>query len=175
MSKQTKSGQFTSSVGFVLAAVGSAVGMGNIWLFPYRVGQYGGGAFLIPYFLFVALFSYAGLSAEFALGRLTGTGTSGSFDYILKRRGLRGGSIIGIMPLAGVLGIAIGYSVVVGWVLRYCAGAITGSVLQGDAQAYFDTLAVDFGSVPWHISAVALTALILILGVEAASRRSANS
>lgn len=166
MSKQTKSGQFTSSVGFVLAAVGSAVGMGNIWLFPYRVGQYGGGAFLIPYFLFVALFSYAGLSAEFALGRLTGTGTSGSFDYILKRRGLRGGSIIGIMPLAGVLGIAIGYSVVVGWVLRYCAGAITGSVLQGDAQAYFDTLAVDFGSVPWHIIAVALTALILILGVE---------
>ncbi|MBM6870033.1 sodium-dependent transporter [Pseudoflavonifractor phocaeensis] len=166
MSEKNKAAKFTSSVGFVLAAVGSAVGMGNIWLFPYRVGQYGGGAFLIPYFIFVALFSYAGLSAEFALGRMTGTGTAGSFDFIFKRRGWKGGALIGLLPLLGVLGIAIGYSVVVGWVLRYCAGAITGSVLAGDAQTYFDALAVEFGSVPWHLIAVVLTALILILGVE---------
>ena len=164
--KKLTAGKFTSSVGFVLAAVGSAVGMGNIWLFPYRVGPYGGGAFLIPYFIFVALFSYAGLSAEFALGRMTGTGTAGSFDFIFKRRGWKGGAIIGTLPLLGVLGIAIGYSVVVGWVLRYSAGAITGSVLAGNAQTYFDTLAVDFGSIPWHLAAVVLTALILILGVE---------
>ena len=164
--KKLTAGKFTSSVGFVLAAVGSAVGMGNIWLFPYRVGQYGGGAFLIPYFIFVALFSYAGLSAEFALGRMTGTGTAGSFDFIFKRRGWKGGAIIGTLPLLGVLGIAIGYSVVVGWVLRYSAGAITGSVLAGNAQTYFDTLAVDFGSIPWHLAAVVLTALIRILGVE---------
>ena len=164
--KKLTAGKFTSSVGFVLAAVGSAVGMGNIWLFPYRVGQYGGGAFLIPYFIFVALFSYAGLSAEFALGRMTGTGTAGSFDFIFKRRGWKGGAIIGTLPLLGVLGIAIGYSVVVGWVLRYSAGAITGSVLAGNAQTYFDTLAVDFGSIPWHLAAVVLSALSLILGVE---------
>ena len=164
--KKLTAGKFTSSVGFVLAAVGSAVGMANIWLFPYRVGQYGGGAFLIPYFIFVALFSYAGLSAEFALGRMTGTGTAGSFDFIFKRRGWKGGAIIGTLPLLGVLGIAIGYSVVVGWVLRYSAGAITGSVLAGNAQTYFDTLAVDFGSIPWHLAAVVLTALILIVGVE---------
>lgn len=167
MSEPTKKGaKFTSSVGFVLAAVGSAVGMGNIWLFPYRVGQYGGGAFLIPYFIFVALFSYAGLSAEFALGRMTGTGTAGSFDFIFKRRGWKGGAVVGAIPLLGVLGIAIGYSVVVGWVLRYSAGALTGSMLSGSAQAYFDALAVDFGSIPWHLAAVVLTALILILGVE---------
>ena len=164
--EHTRGGTFTSSMGFILAAVGSAVGMGNIWLFPYRVGQYGGGAFLIPYFLFVALFSYVGLSGEFALGRLTGTGSMGSFDYVLKTKGRRGGAIIGALPLLGVLGIAIGYSVVVGWVLRYTAGSLTGSVLSTDAQAFFDTLAVSFGSIPWHLIAVGLTVAILIFGVE---------
>lgn len=62
-----KNGNFKSTVGFVLACVGSAVGMGNIWMFPYRLGQYGGAAFLIPYLIFIALFGLVGLSAEFAL------------------------------------------------------------------------------------------------------------
>ena len=166
MEHRRSAGQFATSAGFILAAVGSAVGMGNIWLFPYRIGQYGGGAFLVPYFIFVALFSYVGLSGEFALGRLTGTGTSGSFDYVLKTRGKKGGSVIGILPLLGVLGIAIGYSVVVGWVLKYTAGAVTGSILAGDAQTYFSAMAVDFGSVPWHLAAVVLTAGVLMLGVK---------
>ena len=166
MEHKRTAGQFASSAGFILAVVGSAVGMGNIWLFPYRVGQYGGGAFLVPYFIFVALFSYVGLSGEFALGRLTGTGTAGSFDYVLRQRGKKGGAIIGILPLLGVLGIAIGYSVVVGWVLKYAAGSITGSILSGDAQAYFSAMAVDFGSVPWHLLAVLLTAGVLLLGVK---------
>ncbi|MGN8897529.1 sodium-dependent transporter [Flavonifractor sp. HCP28S3_F3] len=166
MEEHKMGGKFTSSLGFVLAAVGSAVGMGNIWLFPYRIGQYGGGAFLIPYFLFVALFSYVGLTGEFALGRRTGTGAMGSLDYVLRQKGLRGGKLLGVIPLLGVLGIAIGYSVVVGWVLRYTAGAVTGSILNSDAQGFFDALAVDFGSIPWHLAAVVLTVLILVLGVS---------
>ena len=167
MEHNKSGGKFTSSLGFVLAAVGSAVGMGNIWLFPYRVGQYGGGAFLIPYFIFVALFSYVGLSGEFALGRLTGTGAMGSLDYVMKSRGKKGGKLLGILPLLGVLGIAIGYSVVVGWVLRYTAGSVTGSILAGDSQRFFDALAVNFGSVPWHLIAVVFTVVILIFGVAA--------
>ena len=166
MEHKRTAGQFASSAGFILAAVGSAVGMGNIWLFPYRIGQYGGGAFLVPYFIFVALFSYVGLSGEFGLGRLTGTGTSGSFDYVLKKRGKKGGSIIGILPLLGVLGIAIGYSVVVGWVLKYAVGSLTGAVLTNEPQAYFDAMAVDFGSIPWHLIAVVLTAAVLLMGVK---------
>ena len=157
--------KFTSSAGAVLAAVGSAVGMGNIWLFPYRVGQYGGGAFLLPYFLFVALFSYVGLSGEFAFGRLTGTGARGSFDYAMRTRGWKGGSLLGNLPLLGVLGIAIGYSVVVGWVLRYAAGSLTGSLLRSQPDAYFDHLAVSFCSIPWHFIVIAATVAILVLGV----------
>ena len=166
MEHKRTAGQFASSAGFILAAVGSAVGMGNIWLFPYRIGQYGGGAFLVPYFIFVALFSYVGLSGEFGLGRLTGTGTSGSFDYVLKSGEKKGGSIIGILPLLGVLGIAIGYSVVVGWVLKYTVGSLTGAVLTNEPQAYFDAMAVDFGSIPWHLIAVVLTAAVLLMGVK---------
>ena len=165
MEHNKSGGKFTSSLGFVLAAVGSAVGMGNIWLFPYRVGQYGGGAFLVPYFIFVALFSYVGLSGEFALGRLTGTGAMGSLDYVMKSRGRKGGKLLGIIPLLGVLGIAIGYSVVVGWVLRYTAGAATGAILNSNAQGFFDALAVNFGSIPWHLIAVAFAVVILIFGV----------
>ena len=78
MHQKNGNGTFTSKIGFVLAAVGSAVGMGNIWMFPYRTGQYGGAAFLIPYLLFIALFGYVGLSGEFAFGRMTGTGPIGS-------------------------------------------------------------------------------------------------
>lgn len=82
-----ENGKFGSRIGFILASVGSAVGMGNIWMFPYRVGQYGGAAFLLVYFGFILLFGMVGLSGEFAFGRLTGTGPIGSYDYAMKTRG----------------------------------------------------------------------------------------
>ena len=87
MHQKNENGTFTSKIGFVLAAVGSAVGMGNIWMFPYRTGQYGGAAFLIPYLLFIALFGYVGLSGEFAFGRMTGTGPIGSYEFAMKSGG----------------------------------------------------------------------------------------
>ena len=161
MKKQT----FSSKIGFVLASVGSAIGMGNIWLFPYRVGQYGGAAFLIPYFIFVALFGAVGLSGEFALGRLTGTGPIGSYAYAMKSRGKRGGGILGAIPLFGSLGIAIGYAVIVGWVLRFLAGSATGSMLTADSGAYFSAITGPLGSLPWHIIIVAVTACALLTGI----------
>ena len=79
---------FTSSIGFVLACVGSAVGLGNIWMFPYRLGEYGGAAFLIPYLIFIFLFGWVGLSAEFGLGRKSKSGTVGSYEYCFGKRGM---------------------------------------------------------------------------------------
>ena len=84
--KKHQNGGFSSSIGFVIACVGSAVGLGNIWLFPYRLGQYGGAAFLIPYLLFVFLFGWVGLSAEFGIGRLAGTGTIGAYERCFQER-----------------------------------------------------------------------------------------
>ena len=166
--------QFGSKIGFILASVGSAIGMGNIWMFPYRVGQYGGAAFLIPYFLFVALFGAVGLSGEFALGRLTGTGPVGSYDYAMRTRGLRGGKLLGAIPLLGSFGIAIGYSVIVGWVLRSATGAATGGLFAADSETFFSQMTGRFGSVPWHLAVVALTVLFLaggvIKGIEKANR-----
>lgn len=168
MSKNTnnsQNGTFNTKLGFILASVGSAIGMGNIWMFPYRAGQYGGAAFLIPYFIFVALFGIVGLSGEFALGRLTGTGPIGSYDYAMKSRGKKGGKILGAIPLFGSLGIAIGYAVIVGWVLRSMGGYITGSILNVEAADYFSQATGKFGSIPWHLIVIAVTVVVLILGV----------
>ncbi len=163
---QTKdTSKFSSKLGFILASVGSAVGMGNIWMFPYRVGKYGGAAFLIPYFIFVALFGYVGLSGEFALGRLTGTGPIGAYDYALKSRGKRGGDILGSIPLIGSLGIAIGYAIIVGWVLRFAVGAFTGTMFHQDVETYFSEITGSFGSVPWHIIVIAATVFALLAGI----------
>lgn len=132
-----ENGQFGNSLGFVLACVGSAVGMGNIWLFPYRLGQYGGAAFLIPYFIFVILFGMVGLSAEFAAGRRAKTGTLGTYRYCWNSRNKgKLGSAIGWIPLFGSLGIAIGYSVILGWVLRALYGSLTGELLAGDSALF---------------------------------------
>jgi len=159
---------FTSHFGFILACVGSAVGMGNIWMFPYRLGEYGGGAFLVPYILFIILFSIVGLSAEFAIGRLAQTGTLGSYEYCWRRiNHSRIGYLLGWIPLLGSLGIAIGYAVIVGWVVWAFANALTGALLTSDAAAAFAQMTQPFGSLPWHAIVVIIAAAILISGVAA--------
>lgn len=163
--KAGQNGQFGSRLGFVLASVGSAVGMGNIWMFPYRVGRYGGAAFLLLYFCFIVLFGMVGLSGEFAFGRLTRTGPIGSYDYALGTRKKKGGAVLGAIPLVGSLGIAIGYAIIVGWVLRYLFGSLTGAAIQSDAQNYFNQATGHFGSVFWNTAVVVLTVLVLLGGV----------
>ncbi|MBE6064228.1 sodium-dependent transporter [Clostridium cochlearium] len=158
---------FSSKVGFILACIGSAVGMGNIWMFPYRVGQFGGAAFLVPYFIFVIVIGFTGVIGEMSFGRAMGTGPVGAFKKALETRGKKHGEIIGLIPVIGSLGIAIGYSVVLGWILRFTLGAITGSILKAsDSGAYFEAIAGNLGSLSWHLLALALTFIIMIMGVS---------
>ena len=77
--------KFSSRLGFILTAVGSAVGMANVWGFPYKL-QEGGLFFLIAYIFFIALFSYVGLSSEFAIGRIAETGTIGSYEKAFESK-----------------------------------------------------------------------------------------
>ena len=170
-----RKGRFGSRLGFILASAGSAIGIGNIWMFPYRTGQYGGAAFLLLYFGFAILFGIIGLAGEFALGRLTGSGPFGAYEYAVKSRGKRGGAFWGVIPLFGSLGIAMGYSVITGWVLRYIWGALTGQIFQENAAEYFARAAGPFGSIGWNGLAVILTMAILfggvLKGIEGISRR----
>ena len=153
-----KNGNFKSTVGFVLACVGSAVGMGNIWMFPYRLGQYGGAAFLIPYLIFIALFGLVGLSAEFALGRIAKTGTLGAYAYCWKNKF---GKYIGWLPLLGSLGIAIGYSVILGWVFRSIQGVVTNELFTNNIPAFFTNMTQSFSNVPCHFLVLFITCLLL--------------
>ncbi len=166
LEKSSRDG-FTSKFGFVIACIGSAVGMGNIWLFPYRVGQFGGAAFLVPYIIFVVLLGFSGIVGEITLGRTMRTGPLGSFKKAMERRGLKGGEAIGLIPVLGSLATAIGYTVVMAWILKFFFGSITGSVIEAeDSGAYFGELASNFGAVPWHIGIIVLTFAIMILGVS---------
>ncbi len=160
-------GTFSSQLGFVLACVGSAVGMANIWMFPYRLGQYGGAAFLIPYLIFLALFGYVGLSGEFAMGRLTGTGTVGSYEAAMKNKGINGGQFLGSIPLIGSLGIAIGYAVIVGWIFKYAFGAVTGAWIGvEDTAKYFDSMTGSFGNMFWHSMVLVVSLIVLLIGTK---------
>lgn len=165
MTKSKKRDTFNSKVGFTIACIGSAVGMGNIWLFPYRTGQFGGAAFLIPYFLFVIIIGVAGVTGEMAFGRAMQSGPIGAFRKATETRGSKVGGIIGLIPTLGSLAIAIGYSVVVGWILKFTAGAVTGTLVKADSAEYFGSLCDKFGSVPWHMTGLLIVFLLMILGI----------
>ena len=157
---------FKNRFGFILACIGSAVGMGNIWMFPYRVGECGGAAFLIPYFIFVFVLGFAGVAGEMAFGRAMGAGSIGSFRKAALMRDQKWGGLVGFVPTVASLGIAIGYSVVVGWILKFLTGSFLGELMKVQSEEYFGAIASDFGSVPWHMLALAITFVIMVFGVS---------
>ena len=157
---------FSSRVGFTLACIGSAVGMANIWLFPYRVGQYGGGAFLIPYCIFIVFLGFTGVAGEMAFGRAMGTGPLGAFKKVAEKRGSKWGELVGIIPVLGSLGIAIGYSVVVGWIIRFFIGSVTGSAINSNSVEYFSEISKNFGSIPYHILGVLIVFFMMTMGIS---------
>lgn len=162
--------QFASRWGFILSAVGSAVGMANVWGFPAKLGSNGGGAFLIAYLIFIALFSTVGLSAEYAIGRCSRTGPLGSYQTAWATRNEKSGRIgkaIGWLPLTGSLCIAIGYSIIIAYVLNAFYHSITGELMHVDTSVWFDKLSsTPYSVVPFHVIVVVVTLLTLLLGAK---------
>ena len=174
MEHKTKTAGFKSQWGFILASVGSAVGMANVWGFPNKMGTNGGGAFLFIYLFFIFIFSYVGLPAEFAIGRRSKTGTLGSYKNAWGTRGESAGKVgglLGWLPLAGSMCIAIGYAVIVSYVLKALVSSLTGTLMTVDASIWFDSFALTPHSViPYHIIVVVVTLLTLFLGAKSIER-----
>ena len=124
-------GSFSSRIGYVLAVAGSAVGLGNIWRFPYLAAKYGGGMFLLVYLILTVTFGYVLIISETALGRMTGKGPVGAFNFFGKSFPFKfGGWINAVVPML----IVPYYCVIGGWVVKYLIEYIKGNVqvLAGD-------------------------------------------
>ena len=157
---------WTGKAGFILACIGSAIGLGNIWMFPWRLGQFGGAAFLIPYFIFVFALGTTGLMGEFGFGRAQQRGAMGAFEKAFAEKKLPFGVAIGSIPVITQTGIFIFYSVVVGWILKYFVLAVSGSFYTMDITNAFGNLAGQVESIPWNLLAVLITLGIVIFGVK---------
>ncbi len=162
--------KFSNRWGFILSAVGSAVGMANVWGFPAKLGANGGGAFLVAYLIFIALFCVVGLSAEYAIGRRARTGTLGAYKNAWQSRNAKlgtAGGLLGWLPLAGSMCIALGYAVIIAYILKALWNSLTGELMTVDTGAWFDSFAMNgYSVVPFHVIVVVVTLLTLLLGAK---------
>ncbi len=129
---EKKRTQFSGKIGFILAAAGSAVGLGNIWRFPYLAAEYGGGTFLFFYILFAITFGFSLMIAEVALGRKTGRGVVGTFQSLDKRFTFMGW----LTMLVPILTLPY-YSVTGGWVMHYGMLFLTGQGAKTAETGFF--------------------------------------
>ena len=158
----TSRSSFTGKIGFVLAAAGSAVGLGNIWRFPYLAAKYGGGVFLLTYIILSLTFGFSLMVAEVALGRKTQQSPIGAFRSLDRRF-----SFVGILATAVPINILPYYSVIGGWVLKYFAGFVSGAAGSMAADGYFNAYIAEIGEpILWFAVFIAITALIVLCGVQ---------
>ena len=153
---------FSNKLGFVLAAAGSAVGLGNIWRFPYLAAQYGGGTFLLIYLILAVTFGFTLMIAEIALGRKTGLSAIGAFQSLDKRF-----NFLGILAVIVPVIIFPYYSVIGGWVVKYFTVFVTGGVKESASDSYFTDFISGTGEpIGWFFLFLALTAVVVLCGVE---------
>lgn len=162
MSEQTDRSNFSGSIGFVLAAAGSAVGLGNIWRFPYLAAKDGGGTFLLIYLILVLTFGFTLLTTEIAIGRRTLQGPLTAYGKIHEKWA-------GIGFLAWIVPIIIlpYYCAIGGWVLKYLAAFCTGDATKAAQDGYFTGYITQFAQpLIWMIIYLAITAFVVFCGVN---------
>ena len=159
-------GNFGSKIGIVLATAGSAVGLGNIWRFPYMTGQNGGAAFLLMYIACIMLLGVPGMISEFIVGRHAQSNAARAYDKLSNGRPWRYVGYLGILTSTIILGF---YAVVAGWCLQYLYASVAGQV-QGDSQ-YVQQYFTTFSSSAWKpvvcgLLFVLITHLVVVRGVR---------
>lgn len=153
---------FSSKIGFVLAAAGSAVGLGNIWRFPYLAAKYGGGTFLLVYVILAVTFGFALMVAEIAIGRKTGLSAIEAYKKLDKRFAFLGW-LAALVPTF----ILPYYSVIGGWVIKYLVVFSTGGVKEAASADYFpEFIGAPIAPLAWFALFVILTAVIVLFGVQ---------
>lgn len=157
-----KRDSFSSKLGFVFAAAGSAVGLGNLWRFPYLAAKYGGGIFIFVYLILAITLGFTLMVTEIAIGRKTGLSTVGAFKKLDKRFGFVG--YLGcIVPFI----ITPYYCVIGGWVIKYLAVFVTRQVSAATSDNYFSTfIAKPVEPIVWFFVYAVLTAVVVMIGVE---------
>ena len=160
---------FSGRLGYVLATADSAVGLGNIWRFPYLAAKYGGGIFVLVYVALALTFGYTLMVSETAIGRMTRKSAVGAFRTLGKSKAsVAGGWVNAIIPIL----ILPYYSVIGGWVCRYLFTYITGQVSQAAGDAYFTSfLGSAAGSEFWFLVFALATIIVIVLGVEGGVER----
>ena len=163
---EEKRGSFGSKIGIILATAGSAVGLGNVWRFPYMTGENGGAAFILVYIVFIFLLGIPGMVNEFIIGRHSASNAARAYHKMSRGRPWRGVGLLGILCSTIILGF---YSVVAGWCLQYLYASIAGQ-LSGDAD-YVRSYFQEFSSsllrpILWSVGFVLLTHLVIIRGVK---------
>jgi len=162
MERKKDRGSFTGSIGFVLAAAGSAVGLGNLWRFPYLAAKYGGGIFLLVYLVFAITFGFTLMVTEIAIGRKTRLSPFSAFGKLNKKWGWLG-SLATLVPVI----ILPYYCVIGGWVVKYTATMVSGNIKSSAADNYFtDFISQSVPPIIWLLIFAAATALIVFLGVS---------
>jgi NSS family neurotransmitter:Na+ symporter len=165
--KSTVRDSFGSKFGIIAAAAGSAVGLGNIWKFPYVAGQNGGGAFLLIYLFFVLLIGVPVMMSEFAIGRKGQRNAYGSFSIIAP--GTRW-NLIGFMGVVAAFFILAFYSAVAGWTLEYIVHAVThrfaGQSTTQLADTFGNFISNPVRPIAWQLVFMILTALIVLAGIK---------
>ena len=159
-----KKSSFTGSIGFVLAAAGSAVGVGNIWRFPYLAAQDGGGVFLLVYLLLVLTFGFALLTTDIAIGRRTKQSALNAFASIQPKWDFLG-KLTFLVPAL----IITYYTVIGGWILKYTAIYFTGQHTEAAADGYFSAFITSpVSPIVYMLIFLAITAFVVYFGVEKA-------
>lgn len=163
-------GKFTGRLGFVLAASASAIGLGNLWRFPYLAAKYGGGAFLLIYLIFVVTFGFALMVGEVALGRKTELSVMGAFRSFGKKF-----TFIGVLAALVPFIITPYYMLIGGWVTKYMVNYVTdgSAVIAADAKTYFTTSIINNPmSYVWFFIFFGITVAIVALGIKNGIERS---